>query len=176
MMQSLKHEINKISSLALFFLFGFGYILLILKLFIAEYSIDIYVLSKAIIGALVAAKAVAIMDATPLLNRFKQAPRYLRVLYKTFIYTLAVLILGIVERFFHAYHQTKGFISALKYLLESGNIYHFTGVILCILIVFFIHNIFREIDNYLGKGNLKKIFFNSPRLNSQNSNIPMNKN
>jgi hypothetical protein len=161
-MQSLKHEIKKISSLALFFLIGFGYILLILKLFIAEYSIDLYVLSKAIIGALVAAKAVAIMDVTPLLNRFEQAPRYLRVLYKTFIYTFAVLIIALIERFFHAYHQTKGIISAFKYLIESGNIYHFTGVILCLLIVFLIHNIFKEMDNYLGKGNLKQFFFNSP--------------
>ncbi len=164
-MQALKREIKKIGSLALFFLIGFGYILLIMKLFLKEYSISTYVLSKAIIGALIAAKAVAILDATPLMNPFKQAPRYLSILYKTLIYTLAVLILGMIEHFLHAYHQTKAITPAFKMLIDIENIYQFIAVVLCILIVFLIHNIFRELDVYFGRGNLSRFFFNAPQLN-----------
>jgi hypothetical protein len=162
-MQALKHEIKKIGSLALFFFIGFGYILLLMKLFLKdEYSIDTYILSKAIIGALVAAKAVAIMDMTPWLNRFDQSPRYISVLYKTSVYTFAVLIIGVIENLFHAYHQTKGIAPAIAMFIETRHFSHFLAVTLCVSIVFLIHNIFKEIDEYLGRGSLRKFFFNRP--------------
>lgn len=176
MIQALKHEIKKVGTLALFFLIGFGYILLIMKLFLKEYSIDTYIFSKAIIGALVAAKAVAIMDVTPWMNRFEQSPRYLSILYKTFVYTLAVVILGVIEHLLHAYHETKAIAPAFKSFIASENFYQFMAVILCISIVFFLHNIFRELDTYLGKGNMNKFFFDVPELKSKNSTIPNNKN
>ena len=174
-MQALKREIKKIGSLALFFLLGFGYILLIMKLFLKEYSIDTYVLSKAIIGALVAAKAVAIMDATPWMNHLEKSPRYLSILYKSFIYTLAVLILGIIEHLLHAYHQTKSLIPAFKSFLVSENIYQVLAVTLCISIVFFIHNIMRELEIYFGKENVHKFFFGPSQIRSKNSTIPSEK-
>ncbi|MEY3827770.1 MAG: hypothetical protein RLZZ148_2591 [Cyanobacteriota bacterium] len=76
-MQGLKRELKKIGSLAIFFFIGFGYILLVMKLFLKEYSINSYVLSKAIIGSLVAAKAVAIMDITPLIKRFDRSSSFI---------------------------------------------------------------------------------------------------
>jgi hypothetical protein len=161
-MQALKREIQKIGSLALFFFIGFGYILLLVKLFLEDYSIDTYVFSKAIVGALVAAKAVAIMDMTPWLNRFHQSPRYISVLYKTFVYTLAVLIIGVIENFLHAYYQTKRIAPAIAMLIETRHISHFLAITLCISSVFLIHNVFQSIDDYLGKGNLTKFFLNRP--------------
>lgn len=162
-MQGLKRELKKIGYLALFFFIGFGYILLLMKLFLKEYSIDSYVLSKAIIGALVAAKAVVIMDTTPLLNRFLQSPRYISVLYKTFIYTLAVLVIGVIENLIHAYSKTKAIASAISMFIHSENLYHFFAVILCIGSVFLIYNTLDEIDSYLGKGRLLKLFFERPQ-------------
>ena len=174
-MQALKREIKKIGSLALFFLFGFGYILLIMKLFLKEYSINTYVFSKAIIGALVAAKAVAIMDVTPWMNRFEESPRYLSILYKTSIYTGAVLILGIIEHLLHAYHQTKSLIPAFKNFIGSENIYQVLAVTLCISIVFFIHNILRELETYFGKENVHKFFFTPSQFRGKKSTTPSEK-
>jgi hypothetical protein len=160
-MQGLKRELKKIGSLAIFFFIGFGYILLVMKLFLKEYSINSYVLSKAIIGSLVAAKAVAIMDITPLIKRFDRSsvPRYISVLYKTLLYTLAVLLLGVIEHLFETYRKTKTLAPAVESFFEPTHLYHFFAVLLCISIVFLIHNIFHELDSYLGKGNLKKFFF-----------------
>lgn len=159
MMEKLKDEIRKIGSLALFFLICFGYIILIIKLFLEEYNVDIYVFSKVIISALVAAKAVAIMDMTSLLNRYDDSPRYIRVLYKTAIYTLAVLIIAVIENLFHSYMETKGIQTAIKLFFETRNFNHFLAAFSCVSVVFLIHNIFQEIDQYLGKGNLLKLFF-----------------
>jgi chromate transport protein ChrA len=168
-MNALIHEIKKIGSLSLFFLIGFGYILLVMKLFMEEYSINVYVLSKAIIGALFAAKAVLIVNATPLFNRFRQSPLYISVLYKTCLYTLAVLILGILEGVIDAYRKTKTISLAISTFIQTRNLDRVLAVILCVGVVFFIYNILKEIDAYLGKGNLQKLFLNSPKktLNSR---------
>lgn len=138
-----------------------------MKLFLKEYSINSYVFSKAIIGALIAAKSVAIMDTTPWLNLFARFPRYINVLYKTIIYTLAVVVIGIIENLIHAYRETKILSTAISTFLKSENIYSFTAVILCIAVVFLIYNIFEEIRIYLGKGTLSKLFFGKP----SNSNV-----
>jgi TRAP-type C4-dicarboxylate transport system permease small subunit len=163
-MEALKREIKKLAALSLFFLIGFGYILLIMKLFLKEYSINTYVLTKAIVGALIAAKSVMIMDVTPLLNRFENsAPRYVSVLYKTAIYTLAVLIIGGIEHLWHAYHRTHEIASAFESFIDSEHFYRLLAVTLCISIVFLFHNIFAEIDSYLGRGSLRKFFLERPK-------------
>ncbi|MBL1209741.1 hypothetical protein [Geminocystis sp. GBBB08] len=161
-MEKFKEEMKKVGSLSLFFFIGFGYILVMMKLFLEEYNIDAYVLSKAIISALVCAKAVAIMDMTPLLNRYSESPRYIRVLYKTFLYTFAVFIIAVIEDLFHAYHETKVIGEAIKLFLETRHFSHFLAVTMSISIIFLIHNIFQEIDLYLGKGTLSKLFFAKP--------------
>jgi hypothetical protein len=158
-MQALKREIKKIGSLALFFFIGFIYILVVMKLFLKEYSIDTYVFSKAVIGALFAAKAVAILDYTPWLNRFRQAPRYIDVLYKTLVYTLAVVLLGILEKLIHAFRHHEALAGAIAKSLQPSELYRFLAVILCIAVVFLFHNVFTEIDSYFGKGKLSQFFF-----------------
>jgi hypothetical protein len=164
-MEKLKEEFKKIGSLSLFFMIGFGFILVLMKLLLEQYEINTYVFFKVIISSLVAAKAVAIMDMTPILNRYDQSPRYIKVLYKTFLYTVAVLIISMIENLFHAYKETKTMGGAIELFLETRHFSHFLAVTLCVSLIFLIHNIFQEIDNYLGKGNLIKLFF--PQKNSE---------
>lgn len=161
-MEALKRELKKVGSLSIFFFIGFGYILILFKLVLEEYSIDAFVLSKAIIYALVAAKSVAILDMTPWINHFSDSPRYRRVLYKTLIYTSGVLVLGFIENLFHSFHEAKAIGPAIALFIETRDFHRFMATVLCVSIVFLIHNIFQELDHYLGKGNLSKFFFKPP--------------
>ena len=162
-MEALKHELKKIGSLSLFFFIGYGYILILMKLFLKEFSIDVSIFTKVVIYALVSAKSVAIMDMTPWMNRFAESPRYLQVLYKTAVYTFAVFVLSLIENLFHAYHETKALIPALTLFLKTRSFDRFLAILLCVSAVFLIHNIFQELDQYLGKGNLSKFFFKPPQ-------------
>jgi len=162
-MEALKHELKKISSLSLFFFIGYGYILILMKLFLKEFSVDVSIFTKVVIYALVSAKSVAIMDMTPWMNRFAESPRYLQVLYKTAVYTFAVFVLSLIENLFHAYHETKALIPALTLFLKTRSFDRFLAILLCVSAVFLIHNIFQELDQYLGKGNLSKFFFKPPQ-------------
>ena len=162
-MEALKHELKKIGSLSLFFFIGYGYILILMKLFLKEFSVDVSIFTKVVIYALVSAKSVAIMDMTPWMNRFEESPRYLQVLYKTAVYTFAVFVLSLIENLFHAYHETKVLSSALTLFLETRSFDRFLAILICVSTVFLIHNIFQELDQYLGKGNLSKFFFKPPQ-------------
>lgn len=159
-MNSIKREIKKIGLLSLYFFIGFSYILILMKLLLEQYSIDYVVISKAFIASLVAAKVVAIMEITPWFNYFSEYPRYIRVLYKTFLYNIGVIIITAIENIFHAYHETKAIIPAISLFLETRHFSHFLATVMFVSIVFLIHNILTEIDDYLGKGNLRKLFFN----------------
>jgi hypothetical protein len=162
-MQSLKRELKKIGSLSLFFFIGYGYILILMKLFLKEFAVDVSIFTKVLVYALISAKSVAIMDMTPWMNRFAESPRYLQVLYKTTIYTFAVFVLSLLENLFHAYHETKALGSALVLFVETRSFDRFLAILLCVSIIFLIHNIFQELDQYLGKGNLSKFFFQPPQ-------------
>lgn len=165
-MQALIHEIKKLSSLFLFFLIGFGYIVLITKLYIETYDVNVFVFAKVIVAALVAAKAVMIMDATPLMRKFTNSPRYIRLIYKSSIYTGAVMILGAIEGLVEQYHATKALVPAITEYFASRNFNRFLATVLSIGIIFFIHNIFREIEIIYGKGTVQKLFLDLPNRNS----------
>jgi len=161
-MQKLKQELQKLGSLTLFFFISFSYILLVMKLLLKGYAIDFFVLSKTIVGALVAAKVVALLDISPWLNRFRQAPRYVSVLYKTLFYTTGVFLLGSLEGVIHGLGQTGSLSGAIGAFLREENFYQFFAFMLCMAVVFLLHNIGREINLYLGKGQLFALFFDRP--------------
>ena len=62
----LRKEFVAILPVFLFFLVGFVLLILLIKLALAQFSVEITVLSHAVIGALLAAKAALILDETPL--------------------------------------------------------------------------------------------------------------
>ena len=63
----------------LFFLVGFLLQLLVIKLAVAQFSIPLAALSTAAVGALLAAKAVLILDQTPLARKLEHYRRIVAV-------------------------------------------------------------------------------------------------
>ncbi len=68
----------------LFFLTAFLLQLLIIKLAIAQFSIPLAAFSKAVVGALLAAKAVLILDETPLARKLERSRRIVAELSRHF--------------------------------------------------------------------------------------------
>ncbi len=159
----LKHELKELAVPALYFFICFSLILLILKLFLQNYSIEFFVLSKAALAAFLAAKAVLIGDQTGISKKRRSAPRYINVLFKTFIYTVITAILSILESLIEAFSKTKVFSTAISTAINEININHFLAIILLVSLVFLSYNIFDEINIYMGEGKLKKFFFSKPQ-------------
>ena len=107
----------------LFFLVGFLLLLLLIKLALADVSVEMTPLSKAVVGALLAAKAALILDETPLARLLEHYRRIVVVAVKTFLYGAITLLLGYVEWILDALHRVRGFGAALRYLIAHANLY-----------------------------------------------------
>ena len=150
----------------LFFVDGFLLLLLIIKLALANFSIEMTALSKAAVGALVAAKAVLILDETSLARRLRQIRRIIAVAVKTFLYCSITLLLGYMERFVEALRRKNDFDGEIRYLIDQASWYRLLGWALGISLVFAIHFALFEIDKRMGKGELWRLFFDSPAAGS----------
>jgi len=157
------HEIKELASRAVYFLVCFALILVFLKLFLKDYSIDLYIFPKILLGALFAAKAVLLVDQMGMGKRRSQKPRYINVLSKTFFYTLIAVALVLLEAFIRGLVQTKAIPKAIEMAIHENFTSHFLAVILFVIIIFIVYNVIDEINLYLGGGNrLKKLFFDEP--------------
>ena len=87
----------------LFFLTGFLLLLLLVKLALAQFSIEMRPLSNAFVGALIAAKAALVLDETPLARSLEWYRRIVAVAVKTVFYGLLSLLLGYLERFWRRF-------------------------------------------------------------------------
>ena len=147
----------------LFFMVGFLLLLLIIKLALATFSIEITALSKAVVGALLAAKAVLILDETALARRLEQSRRIIAVAVKTFLYGSITLLLGYLERFVDALRREHNFDGAVRYMIDQASMYRLLSWALGISLVFAIYFALFEIDRRMGKGELGRLFFDSPK-------------
>jgi uncharacterized protein YacL len=147
----------------IFFLVGFLLLLSIVKLALANFSIEVTAFSKAVIGALFAAKAVLILDETPLARHLEHYRRIVAVAVKTLIYGAITLLLGILERLLEARHRAHNFDAAAQYVIAQASLYRFLAWVLGITLVFALYFALFEINERMGEGELWRLFFGSSK-------------
>jgi hypothetical protein len=146
-----------------FFLAGFLLLLVIIKLVLANFSIEVTALSKAIVGALFAAKAVLIIDEARLERHLKHYRRIVAVGVKTFLYGSVTVLLGCGERILEARHRVHNLDMAAHYALAQASLYRFLAWELGITLVFALYFAVFEISERLGEGELWALFFEPPK-------------
>jgi hypothetical protein len=169
----LRKEFVAILPVFLFFLVGFLLLITLIKLTLAQFSVEITVLSNAVIGALLAAKAALVLDETPLARSLEHTPRIIAVAVKVFFYGVASLLLLSVERVLEALPKSHNFDAALRYAFEHATRYRALSWALGISIVFALYFAFLEINERMGAGGLWRLFFESPKT-AKNSGRPSN--
>ncbi len=150
----------------LFFLTGFLLLFLLIKLVLAQFSIEVTALSNAIVGALIAAKAALVLDETPLARSLENYRRIVAVAVKTFFYGAAALLIGYLERLLEALRKAHSFNGAIQDTIAHANHYRLLAWALGISTVFALYFSFSEISQRMGKGVLRALFFDSPTIAS----------
>lgn len=153
-----------------FFLVGFMLVLLVIKLFLAQYSIGFSAFPEAVVGALFAAKAVIVLDHRDY-ARLRRFPRVYAVVSKTVIYVMVVLVFGVLERVFHAYRETGSLDAGVSFFFHRINRDRFLGTMLCVAIVFVAYFVIREIEREHGKGSMYHLFFRKPGLSPDSPGV-----
>lgn len=159
-----RRELLALWPVFLFFLVGFFLLLSLIKLALAEFSIETTALPNAVVGALLAAKAALVLDETPLGRSLVHYPRIIAIAVKTLFYGSAGLVLGYVERFLEALHKLHNVHAAIHYIIEHANHYRLLAWALGISIVFALYFAFVEISQRMGDGALRSLFLKSPRM------------
>jgi hypothetical protein len=146
----------------IFFLVAFLLQLLIIKLAVAQFSVPISAFSKAVVGALLAAKAVLLLDETPIGRRLEHYRKIVAVAVKTVLYGFGTLLLGYLERFLEALHRDASLDGAVRDMIDQANIYRFFAWVLGVTVIFAIYFALAEINEHMGKGALWSLFFERP--------------
>jgi hypothetical protein len=160
----LRREFVAMLPVFFFFLIGFLFLILLIKLVLAQFSIEVKALSTAIVGALIAAKAALVLDETPLARSFENYRRIVAVALKTFLYGAATLLIGYLERFLDALREVHSFDTAVQVMIAHANHYRMLAWVLGVSIVFGLYFSFVEINRRMGKGALWRLFFEAPAI------------
>ena len=154
-------EVVSVTPAFAFFLIGFMLVLLVIKLFLAQYDIGFSAFPEAVIGALFAAKAVLVLDHRDY-ARLRRFPRVYAVVCKTALYVLVVLLFATAERIFNGYRQTGSLSEGAAFFFHRINRDRFMGAMLCVAIVFAAYFVMREVERKHGKGSMYDLFFRRP--------------
>jgi hypothetical protein len=157
--ERIRHEIREIGLVTAYFLAWFLFFLTLKQLLLEEYQVDVAVLRTAIIGALVVAKVVVVLDKTRFADRFRSGPLIAHVVWRAVGYTAIVFGVTLVERFYDVYREHGDVHATFAALWARRDYRHFLAMNLTVAVAFVVFNSLNEIDRRLGEGGLRRLFF-----------------
>lgn len=157
------NELKSVGIASLYFLVWFGILMIIKVLLLEEYHIKFSGLSLVIVGALVVAKVILIMEHIPLGSWVQRKPAIVDLLLRTFLYSFGIVIILILEKAYEGRHEYGGFGSSLQQVFNHVDVYHVwvnSIVVFCALLSF---NFLTLIRTHLGKGGLFRMLKEPPK-------------
>lgn len=156
--QKLKHEIVVVIVLTLYFGCWFGALVLLKYLLLAEYQIAFSGLSVALIGALVLAKVVLVLEHVSLGAWVRAQPAWVDVVLRTALYAFGVFVLLLLEKAFEGRHEYDSFGDSLIGIFQHADAIHVWLNTLCLTVALLSYNMLSVVRKCLGKGTLLRMF------------------
>jgi hypothetical protein len=163
--QKLGEELKALALASLYFGMWLGVLVVLKQLVLADYQIKFRGFSVALIGTLVIAKVVLILEHVPLGSWVRNRPAVIDVLLRGALYGVGVAVMMLVEKAFEARHEYGGFGGALLGVFHHRDIYHVwadTIALTCALLGF---NTLSVLRLHLGNRELARLFFSSSMAN-----------
>ena len=142
------------------FYFGcwLGALVLLKYLVLAEYQIAFTGFSVALIGALVLAKVVLVLEYVPLGAWVYARPAWVDVALRTALYTFGVFIVLLLEKAFEGRHEYDGFGASLIAVYQHVDVSHAWLNTICLSVALLSYNMLSVVRKRLGKGALLQMF------------------
>jgi hypothetical protein len=153
-----QQEAKEIGLVTLYFLFCFSVVLILKKLLLESYDIEVFVLSTVIVSALVVGKVVVVLDKTRAGTRFDtNHPLAVAALYKTLVYTAATFVVLCLEKAFHAYRESGQLWEAVLEVWAHRDRNLILAKVLCVGLAFAGYHLYAGLDRRLGEGALRRL-------------------
>lgn len=160
--QKLRHEIKAVAIATAFFAGWFGILILLKRLILTEYEIDFRGLSTALIGALVVAKVVLVLEHVPLGGWMRRQPAWVDLVARTLLYAAGVFAAMLIEKAFHGRHEYGGFGQSLAKVFQHADIHHVWAAAIGVTGGLLVYNIASLLRRSVGDDAMRKAFL-APR-------------
>lgn len=154
--RKIMEEIRRIGVVALYFALCFGVMLLMKRLILAQYAIEFRGVTFAIVGALVVAKVVVLLEKVPL--GVHNQPVAVDVILRTLLYTTGVWIALLLEKAFEARHEHGGFRPSLMAVFDHRDIHHVWAATIGVGVALLGFVTFSVLKRRFGGHELKRLF------------------
>ena len=151
-------ELKELGVATLYFAIWIGALVLLKKLILAEYSVPFTGLSTALVGALILAKVVLILEIVPRGDWVSRQPVWVDVILRTLLYSFGVFVVILLEKSFEGRHEHGGFLESMSALFTESNLAHVLANTLCIAGALLSFNVMLVIREHLGPGGLMRLF------------------
>lgn len=158
----LKKEAMEMAVLFLYFSFYYLIFIVLKKLILAHYHISFYGFGAAMLGALISAKAVLVIESSPLSKPLHKAAPFLKILYDTILYTTLALTFLYLEKIVELAHKEGTFRLAFFSVGQDDDVYLFSAMVGWAGLCFLGYAVFAAISRHLGPGKLVRFFFKPP--------------
>jgi hypothetical protein len=159
----LKREILGAIPTVVFFFIVFQLLAFTRALLLQGYGIQVSTFLNATIAALIVGKVVLLADLLPMINRFPNKPIIYNIVWKTFIYMVAAILVRYVEHLIPLIREYKNLTVANSHLLDEVVWPHFWLVQVWLLVCFFMYCTIRELGRILGREQVRSMFFGPGR-------------
>jgi hypothetical protein len=156
--QKLKEELWAVVTTALYFGCWILALMVIKWLVLAEYDIAFHSWSLALVGALVLAKVVLVLENVSLGAWARYRDAWVEVVLRTVFYTLGVAVVLILEKSFENRHAAGGFVPALQNMFQQADIHHVWATTICLSGALLVYNALSVVRRHLGEGGLIRLF------------------
>jgi hypothetical protein len=160
---SLRHkiaeEIKRIGIVSLYFACCFGVMMVFKRLILAQYEIGFRGITFAIVGALVVAKVVVILEKVSLGQWVRNRPVAVDVILRTLLYTIGVWIVFLLEKSFESRHEHGGFGPSFMAVFQRRDIHHVWASTTVSASRSWGFNTFSVLKSRVGGHELKRLFF-----------------
>ncbi|MEX1109198.1 MAG: hypothetical protein WEC00_09830 [Dongiaceae bacterium] len=159
--QFLRREIREIIPPTIFFLIAFGLLLLTQWLVLREHGIEVWDLGRAVIGALLVAKILLIVDHFKFIDRYPEKPLIWNVLWKTFVYNVAALLFRYLEALVPLLFKGEGLGAAHRTMIAQFDWAHFAMLHMWLAVLLFAYCTARELIRHIGSAKVARLFFHA---------------
>ena len=159
--KKLIHELRAVVVVTLFFAAWLG-VFMGLKILILEgYQIRFGSVSAVLIGALVLAKVVLILEHVPLGAWVNRQPVLVDVILRTLLYAFGTFVVMLLEKSFESRHEQGGFGPALTNVFQHRDMPQILANTICVTGALLFHNLLSALNHHLGSGGLARVFLKS---------------
>lgn len=156
--EKIREEVASIGLTTLFFATWFAVLVLLKWLVLAEYSIEFTDVSIVLVGALIVAKVVVVLDKVPIDAWTRNRPAFVHVFVRTALYGFGILVVLLLEKAFESRHEYGGFIPALRQVFSHQDVPHVLAATIGVTGALLMFNALLVIQRYLGEGGILKLF------------------